>query len=381
MEVYHMPTVALISQKNYFQEELMLSLERLITQLGGIEDFIKPGDRVLLKPNMLSARKPEKRVTTDPMVVRIIACMLLDCGAKPVIADSPGIEPFGQVARISGIEEVGKELGIPVLELDDPVPVPHREDARFRNVEISSKVLEADRVINIPKLKTHAQMLLTLGVKNLFGTVVAQRKAEWHYKVGLNRDTFASLHLDIYQAIRPTLTILDGIWGMEGHGPGNGTPRNYGILAGSTDAVALDCSICRILGVPLADFPLYREAKSRSIGQTDLEQVNFKGDLDPLEGIKDVDIPRLDSLHVLPGFLKFFGNSLTSRPVQDPDKCIGCGECVKICAARAITLENRTLTYDYEKCIRCFCCQEVCPANAIGFKKGFLLKMMETLRR
>jgi uncharacterized protein (DUF362 family)/NAD-dependent dihydropyrimidine dehydrogenase PreA subunit len=376
-----LPTVALLSQKSYSEKGLTGSLEKLLRELGGLETFVQPGDRVLLKPNMLSARKPEKRVTTDPMVVRIIARMILDCGGKPFIADSPGIEPFGQVARISGIEKVGKDLGIPVLELDDPVPVPHRTDSRFRNVEISSKVLETDRVINLPKLKTHAQMLLTLGVKNLFGTVVAQRKAEWHYKVGLNRDTFASLHLDIYQAIRPTLTILDGIWGMEGHGPGNGRPRNFGILAGSTDAVALDCSICRILGTPLENFPLYREAKRRSIGQTDLEQVNFKGDLDPLEVIKDVDIPRLDSLHVLPGFLKFFGNSLTSRPVQDPDKCIGCGECVKICAARAISLENRTLTYDYEKCIRCFCCQEVCPANAIGFKKGFLLKVMETFRR
>lgn len=376
-----MPTVALISQKDYSGKELKNSLEDLIQALGGLDHFVKPGDRVLLKPNMLSARKPERRVTTDPMVIRGIAEMLLDCGAKPFIADSPGIEPFAQVAHISGIEEVGKDLGIPVLELDDPVPVPHREDSRFRNVEISSKVLEADKVINLPKLKTHAQMLLTLGVKNLFGTVVAQRKAEWHYKVGLDRDTFASLHLDIYQAIRPVLTILDGIWGMEGHGPGNGTPSDFGILAGSTDAVAMDCSICRILGVPLEDFPLHREAKRRNIGETDLAKVTYTGDFDPETVIAGVDIPRLDSLHVLPGFLRFFGNSLTSRPVQWPEKCIGCGECVKICAARAITLENRTLTYDYEKCIRCFCCQEVCPANAIGFKKGFLLKMMETFRR
>lgn len=376
-----MSTVVLLLQQNYSEKELSLSLEKLFHELGGIETFIKPGEKVLLKPNMLAARPAEKRVTTDAVLVKLVAQMVLDCGAKPFIGDSPGIEPFAQVSKISGIGDIGKELGIPVMELDDPVPIPPDTGARFKNVEISSKVLEADKVINLPKLKTHAQMLLTLGVKNLFGTVVAQRKAEWHYKVGLDRDIFASLHLDIYQAIRPTITILDGIWGMEGHGPGNGTPRNYGILAGSKDSVALDCSICRILGAPLEDFPLYREAKKRGIGQTNLEQVTFKGNLDPLEVIKDVDIPRLDSLHVLPGFIKLFGNSMISRPIQDPHKCIGCGECVKICAARAIHLDGKKLTYDYSKCIRCFCCQEVCPANAIGFHKGFLLKVLETFRR
>lgn len=376
-----MSTVALMTQRTYSEKELEVSMEKLLQELGGMDSLIRPGDRVLLKPNMLSARPVAKRITTDPMVVRIIARMVLDCGAKPFIGDSPGIEPFPQVAKASGIAEIGEELGIPVIELDDPVPLNRNDDTRFRNIEISSKVIEADKVINIPKLKTHAQMLLTLGVKNLFGTVVAQRKAEWHYKVGLDRDIFASLHLDIYQAIKPVITILDGIWGMEGHGPGSGTPRNFGILAASADAVALDCSICRILGVPLEDFPLYREAKRRSIGQTDLEEVIYRGDMDPLSVIEGVDIPRLDSLHVLPGFLKFFGNTMISRPVQDQNRCIGCGECVRICAAHAIKLEGKRLDYDYSKCIRCFCCQEVCPVNAIGFKKGFFLKAMEIFRR
>ena len=376
-----MSTVALMTQRTYSEKELEVSMEKLLQELGGMDSLIRPGDRVLLKPNMLSARPVAKRITTDPMVVRIIARMVLDCGAKPFIGDSPGIEPFPQVAKASGIAEIGEELGIPVIELDDPVPLNRNDDTRFRNIEISSKVIEADKVINIPKLKTHAQMLLTLGVKNLFGTVVAQRKAEWHYKVGLDRDIFASLHLDIYHAIRPVITILDGIWGMEGHGPGSGTPRNFGILAASADAVALDCSICRILGVPLEDFPLYREAKRRSIGQTDLEEVIYRGDMDPLSVIEGVDIPRLDSLHVLPGFLKFFGNTMISRPVQNPNRCIGCGECVRICAAHAIKLEGKRLDYDYSKCIRCFCCQEVCPVNAIGFKKGFFLKAMEIFRR
>ena len=376
-----MTTVALISQRNYDEKELAPSMQRLLSELGGMGKFIKAGDRVLLKANMLSARSPEKRITTDPAIVEQVAVMVMDCGGRPFIGDSPGIEPFGQVAKASGMDEVGRKLGIPVVELDDPVQVPPVKGARFKRIEISAKVLEADKVVNLPKLKTHAQMLLTLGVKNLFGTVVAQRKAEWHYKTGLDRDTFASLHLDIYRAVRPVITILDGIWGMEGHGPGNGKPRNFGILAASEDAVALDCSICRILGIPPEDFPLYREARKRGIGETDPENIDYKGDFDPAAPIEGVDIPRLDSLSLLPGFLRFLGPLMTSRPVQDPSKCIGCGECVKICAAHAITLGGKTLAYDYGKCIRCFCCQEVCPANAIGFEKGLLLRTMEILRR
>lgn len=376
-----MPVVVIMSLKSYDEQRLCASLGELFLELGGMEKFISPGDKVLLKPNMLSARNPGKRVTTDPAVVEQTARMVMDCGGRPFIGDSPGIEPFGQVAKASGMDEVGRKLGIPVVELDDPVQVPPVKGARFKRIEISAKVLEADKVVNLPKLKTHAQMLLTLGVKNLFGTVVAQRKAEWHYKTGLDRNTFASLHLDIYRAVRPVITILDGIWGMEGHGPGNGTPRNFGILAASGDAVALDCSICNILGIDPESFPLYREAKRRGIGETDPENIDYKGDFDPAAPIEGVDIPRLDSLSLLPGFLGFLGPLMTSRPVQDPSKCIGCGECAGICAARAITLNGKTLTYDYGRCIRCFCCQEVCPANAIGFEKGLLLRTMEILRR
>lgn len=376
-----MEKVVMISQNSYNYEQVRSRMKEMIGLLGGMGNFVKPGERVLIKPNLLSASKPSKRITTDPVIVKAAASLVLEAGGCPFIGDSPALEPFSKVAAETGMEKVGRELGIPVRELTDPVQIRSGKDFRFRNIEISSSVLDADVVINIPKLKTHCQMLLTLGVKNLFGTVVAQRKAEWHYRVGLDRDLFASLHLDIYQAIGPALTILDGIWGMEGHGPGNGDPRNFGLMAASGDALSLDMAICGHLGIAPQDFPLYRAARARGLDGL-IEEIEILGDVDPEDHPVEVDIPKLDSLHVLPGFLKLLGPWLVSRPCQDKSLCIGCGRCVDICAAKALELsQDRTLKFDYKKCIRCFCCQEVCPRNAIKFRKGLLQKLLEVFHR
>ncbi len=375
--------VVVLSQQDYEYRNLKIRLGNIIEDLGGSPSFFKRGNKVLLKPNMLSARNPERRVTTDPSVVRAIAELVIDAGGKPYIGDSPpGIEPFSLISRKTGIREISDLTGIPLVEFKETRKTSTQNSIRFKNLNISSKVLDSDVVINIPKLKTHCQMLLTLGVKNMFGTIVAQEKAEWHYKVGLDRDIFATLLLDIYNAVRPSLTILDGIWGMEGHGPGNGKPRHFGILAGSADALAMDITLCRLLGVALDKYPLYRAARKAGYSQADPQQIRLEGDMTLSQPFSDVEVPSLDNLHVLPPFLRYFGNSLTSRPVQDPQKCIGCGECIKMCSAGAIDLkQGNRLEYDYDKCVRCFCCQEVCPADAINFKKGWLLKLMEYFKK
>jgi uncharacterized protein (DUF362 family) len=158
---------------------------------------------VLLKPNLLSAHPPERRITTDPEVVRTVARMVLEAGGSPFIGDSPGLDPFKRLASKTGMDEIAQQLGIEIVELSRPTPVSLRSDAVFKKLEIAYQALNADVVINLPKLKTHSQMLLTLGVKNLFGTIVAQRKVEWHHMAGVDRDTFGSLHLDIYLAIKP----------------------------------------------------------------------------------------------------------------------------------------------------------------------------------
>jgi len=357
-----MSTVSLIRCRTYDALAVEVAVKKSIDLLGGISNFVKPGERVLLKPNLLSARLPKQRVTTDPAVVSAVARLVLDAGGIPFIADSPALERFGRVATRTGMQDIGQKLGIDVVELIQPVTVTLPEGATYKKLEIASRALEADKTINLPKLKTHSQMLLTLGVKNMFGTIVAQRKAEWHHMAGVDRDTFAALLLDVYQAVTPALTILDGVWGMEGHGPGNGVPRKLEIIAAAVDAVALDVGICHLLNVPLSSYPLYRVARARGIGETNLQKIIFVGDSTSDFKISNFQVPALDSLNFLPPSLDWFTKRfLVSKPVQADNKCIDCNQCIEICPVEAIKIEAKKIDFDYDKCIRCYCCQEICP--------------------
>jgi uncharacterized protein (DUF362 family)/Pyruvate/2-oxoacid:ferredoxin oxidoreductase delta subunit len=375
-------TVSLVRCKTYESGALEGAIHKALDLIGGIKRFVAPGARVLLKPNLLCARSPEKCVTTHPAVVQVVAKMVLDAGGKPFIGDSPGIETFKRVAAKSGMAKVARELGIELIELTNPVLVAPPPGAAFRKLEIASEALKADVVINLPKLKTHCQMMFTLGVKNIFGTVVAQRKAEWHCTAGIKRNTFASLLLDIYSLVKPAVTILDGVWGMEGHGPSNGSPKKINLIATATDAVALDISVCKLLGGSLSLFPIFQEARSRKIGETDIARIMFKGDDPRTFATDDFQIPALDSLAVLPGAFHWFAkNYLVSKPFHKENFCADCGQCEKICPAGALTIKNKKCIFDYNKCIRCYCCQEMCPHDAIHFKKGLLVRLLTRFNR
>ncbi len=377
-----MSTVSLVRCEQYGRTEVEAAVLRSVDLLGGAAQFFKPGDRVLLKPNLLSASAPEKHITTHPEVVRAAACLVMDAGGRPFIGDSPALEPFSRVAARSGMSAIARELGIALIEFTDPVPAPACSGSAFKKLEISREALEADAVINLPKLKTHCQMVLTLGIKNLFGTIAGQQKGEWHFMAGVDRDTFASLHLDIYQAVKPALTILDGIWGMEGHGPSNGTPRQLNLIAASADTVSLDISLCRLLGVPLESFPLYRAARDRGIGETSTSRIGLIGDPPDAFALDAFRIPELDSLSFVPDVLSRLSKRFfVSRPVCRSSTCTGCGRCASICPAGAIEIADQASIFDYNRCIRCFCCQEICPEDAITFHKGLLVRLAGWLKQ
>jgi len=375
-------TVSLVRCETYKTQVVEAAVRRSIDLLGGISNYVKPGDHVLLKPNLLSAHLPEQRITTDPEMVRATARLVLEAGGKPFIGDSPSLGSFRKVASQTGMADIAHQLGIELVELAQPISVSPPEGSVFKKLEIAHHALNADVVINLPKLKTHSQMLMTLGVKNLFGTVVSQRKAEWHYMAGVSRDTFASLLLDIYLTVRPALTIMDGVWGMEGNGPANGSPRHLSLIAAATDTVALDVGICHLLGVPSRSFPLYRSALDRKIGETDAAKIIFKGESPQTFALSDFQIPALDSLGVIPdifeGFTKRF---LVSKPIQKGNSCAGCGQCAQICPAEAIQTGDKKITFDYDQCIRCYCCQEICPQDAIHFHKGLLVRILNRINR
>jgi len=381
-----MSKILLLKRNGYDQKGISSAIQSIFNHFGGAERFVKPGNKVLLKVNLVAGRAPEQRVTTDPSVVRAVAKAVLDAGGHPVITDSPGIDNFSKAAQKAGFMDVARELGIPCVELVDPVSLATAPDASFHKIEVARLALESDVIINLPKMKTHAQMLLTLGVKNMFGCVVAQRKAEWHYKVGLKRDLFASLLLDIWNGTKPVFTIIDGIIGMDGFGPTNGKPFPYGVIGGAQDALVMDFWLCKMMGLKLEDFPLWQAASKRNMPQCSLNSSDLAGDFPPSHLWQGVDIPKLVSLAVIPFLSKMpFGGkleqALTSRPVHRPNNCIYCEKCVAVCKADAIDLKDKNLTFDYKKCIRCYCCHEMCPVDAIEFKDGWLMKVLNFFKR
>ena len=247
------PSVSLIRATSYEVEALRESLETLLEPLGGITAFVKSGDRVLLKPNLLTGSRPTAECTTRPELVYAVATMVIEAGGKPFLGDSPAFGSAKGVALANGYETILEELNLPVIEF-------HGKryeiiNDKFNHLLLSKETMEADVVINLPKVKSHAQLVLTLGVKNLFGCVPGKMKAWWHMEAGKDASRFAEMLVETAKAINPNLTIIDVILGHEGNGLSCVVPRALGILGSSTDVFALDRAIVEILNVPPEQVP------------------------------------------------------------------------------------------------------------------------------
>ncbi len=338
-------------------------------------DWISPGMRVVVKPNMLLPARPDQAIVTNPLIVRLVVDYLLDKGAQVQVSDSPPVGSFRKLVRESGYDLILEGLDVALKPFEGSVQVDIGEP--FGKIEIARDAMEADLVINLAKLKSHAQMYLTLGVKNIFGTIVGLRKPEWHMRAGVDRVLFAKLLVQIYQAVSPGFTIVDGILALEGQGPAkSGSPRELGLLIGGASAHAVDKTICTLLGLDPQELLTYNLA--RQLGFFDGE-VHVNGNLHIVD---DYRFPELNSLSMGPESLnRFMRKYVIQKPVVDNDKCKLCGECWKICPAEVISHNTKGIQFDYDKCIRCYCCLEVCLHGAICAKEPLLGKLRRRLIR
>lgn len=368
-------SVSIVRCPNYDEGKVLSALRQSIDLIGGIQAFVNKGSRVLLKPNLLYGKSPEKAVTTHPSILRGMIQIVREAGGVPFIGDSPSVGSLMKTAEKAGIKAVADEMKCPLVEFNKPVLPPKRKGKIFKQLEIDQTVLEVDVIINLPKFKTHSLTLLTLGVKNLFGCIPGPRKALWHLKAGEDRKTFAQILVDVYQIIHPSLTILDGIVGMEGNGPNSGQPIPLGLILASGDSLSLDQIVCDLLGVSRESLLTNRVAFEQGLGKDGIEVVGEK--------VEDVRIPHFQFPTLsqpdwnLPGFLRrALKNALTSKPVVQEEICDACDRCSEICPPRALARRGKDLVFDYKQCIRCFCCLEVCPEGAISIKPGWALKLV-----
>jgi uncharacterized protein (DUF362 family)/Pyruvate/2-oxoacid:ferredoxin oxidoreductase delta subunit len=372
--------VSLRSVPDYARRDVESGLAGLLAPLGGMEAFVRPGQKVLLKPNMLLGKTPDKAVTTHPEVVRAVIREVQRCGGVVSVGDSPGVGNPHQVAARCGILQVVEETGATFAPFRDSVPV-HARTGTFHELEIARDITETEVVINLPKLKTHQMMGLTCGVKNLFGAVVGIRKPRLHLQAGTDKAFFALMLLELAEHVRPALTIVDAVTAMEGDGPGSGDPVHIGALLASASPLAVDTVAIELVGLSADTVWTQRMARKKGLLGSRPGEVELAGD--PIDNLRPRSFRAAKATDVsfgLPGFVKNpLRSSISARPAPDMTLCRRCGVCVESCPPQAMRIEGDKLQIDYDRCIRCFCCQELCPQGALLTRQGLLLRLSQFL--
>ena len=337
---------------SYDPEKLRSSIRALLDPLGGIKRFIEPGMRVLLNPNLLSARTPDRAVTTHPDLVAAVAAECKAAGAEVLIGDSPGgVE--------KGLKRVWNNTGMSAAAEKSSSELVGFETAKVRevslegrNYHISSYAFDVDFIISLPKLKTHVLTNYTGAIKNCYGFIPGLRKSEYH-KQNPDSRSFSNVVVDIYSLVKPGLFIMDAGMAMDGEGPASGNPRWLGYLFAATDGVAMDSAVLSILGDKKIGVWPTKLAAARKIGISDLSCLDLRGKAFKNGSIDDFKFPSNAYLNFIPSFLvKGLVPYLWVRPAINHDTCTMCGICADSCPQDVISKDGDRLKFDYDNCIK-----------------------------
>jgi uncharacterized protein (DUF362 family)/Pyruvate/2-oxoacid:ferredoxin oxidoreductase delta subunit len=381
-----MNEVAIARCEDYDYPRVKEAVARSIDLLGGISAFVKPGERVLLKVSLLMRRKPEKATTTHPAVARAVAELVKEAGGIPIIGDSPGGYHFynrkslESVYEGCGMIEAAEAAGAELSYDTEVVDVPYPEGRVIKLVKTIKPLLDADKVISIPRIKTHMMTVYSGAVKNLFGIIPGSYKAEYHLRFE-EAEEFADLLIDLCQFAKPCLTVMDAIIGQEGYGPTNGTPRKVGLVISSASPYALDLAAADAIGLKAAQVPTIRKSMERGLCPRESELIVLGEKLDDVR-VADFKKPTVKvafNLYALfiPKFLKKrVDRFLKPKPKFDHAKCVSCGQCAAACPPKAIEMVGGKPKVDLRVCIRCFCCHELCPHGAVDISRPWFIKIL-----
>jgi uncharacterized protein (DUF362 family) len=376
-----MSEVAIVYCESYEYSEVKKAVDKGFSLLGGPSTFVGPNEKILLKPNWLSADPPEKCVTTHPAVFKAVSEVLQSAGAKLSYGDSPAFQSPETASKRTGILEIAEELKIPLADFKSGVEVFFREGHQNKKFFMAKAVQDNDGVISLPKMKTHGFQRMTGAVKNQFGCIPGVLKGEFHVKVPDSYE-FAKMLIDLNSYIRPRLYIMDGIFAMEGNGPRGGTPRKMNVLLFSADPIALDATACRLMNLDPALVLTNKAGMELGAGTFLAEDIKILGDpMEPLIAM-DFDVNRKpEKPFKKSGGMRFVKNAITPKPYIMKEHCIKCGVCVKMCPVEPKAIDwhdgnkNKPPSYKYDRCIRCYCCQELCPESAIHIKKPLIRRL------
>jgi uncharacterized protein (DUF362 family)/Pyruvate/2-oxoacid:ferredoxin oxidoreductase delta subunit len=354
-----MKTLVAVTRTNYGVEK---AVKLAIELLGGVDNFISPGETVLLKPNLFNVEPPETGCTTDMRIVLATAELLKKQGSKCILGECPATAAYTRPEMIyeaHNLYEICKKADIELKVLDRDHPVKRTTNGKVLDSFYFPETAVDNPIINLPKLKTHALTTLSCAVKNLFGLQQGGIKAHHHVSVSNDPEAFSHLLLDLYQAIKAQirLNIVDAHIAMEGEGPAAGVPVPLGLIIAGENPIAVDLVSSAIIGWnPQKEVGTNYLAKIREIGPRSLDEIEIIGE--QIETVRRfLKKPQIHQDGEM--FIKI------RMPIHcDTDKCRGCGVCEKICPANAIKVLDLP-EFNMEKCIQCFCCVELCPYNAL----------------
>jgi uncharacterized protein (DUF362 family)/Pyruvate/2-oxoacid:ferredoxin oxidoreductase delta subunit len=375
-----MAKVSIAKCENYEIEKVQSSVDRVLENLGGLDKFVKKGDRVFLKINLVMRKSPDSAATTHPAVVEAVSRRLVEAGCSVIIGDSPG-GPYNRailqsIYRGCGIDRAAENSGA-VLNYDcSDEEYAHPEGAAVKRLQLIKPMMDCDRIITISKLKTHGMALYTGAVKIMFGAIPGVLKAEYHYKMP-DIANFTNMLVDICTLTKSVLSIIDGIVGMEGDGPTAGMPVESKVLLASENPFELDVVGARIMGISPKDVPTIQRCMERDIISGDMNDIEIVGD-NPSDVQKPYKVPDIRTINFsgkVPRFVeRFISRRVLPRPIFSREICIGCSSCKQTCPPGAITMVDGRPEVNLEKCIRCFCCQELCPQKAVEIKRPWVLR-------
>lgn len=267
-------TVAIERAISYESAEIGPAIRRVVKAAGGWERLVRPGDRILVKPNCICGSPPERPAQTHPAVILEVCRQLLDHGARPFVGDSPAWGSLPGNLRQLGILDDLARLGVPVVPFKNPVKAGNPRGKVFARLTVDAAALEADAIVNLPKFKAHRQLLVTVAIKNMFGCVSGRRKAWWHVKAGSYDNYFARMLVETFEMLRPAISIVDAVVAMEGKGPIKGTPRPMNLVLASTDGAALERIAAELIDVKPGRLPVLAAARELGVGAPYRDQID-----------------------------------------------------------------------------------------------------------
>ena len=364
--------VALVRCPSYQADELRAAVVRALGLLGGLERFLARGRRVFVKVNHLSADPDVGRgAITHPAFAREVCRLLKDHGADVVIGDD--VASVGDPFLATGFREMCRAMGVTLINVKEAgfreVPCAGRVLDR---VLVSAAALDADLLVDLPKLKTHSLTVFTGAVKNLFGLLPSGRRHEYH-RLYADQETFAEMLVDVLTARPPELTVMDAVVGMEGAGPNAGRPRSLGLVLAGPNAVAVDTVAADAIGLPQEEVGTTSAAAARGLGPGRVAELDILGD--DLASLRRPDFRKpaltLRALRLrLPRNLyAVLQAELVLTPEVEPGSCTGCGSCAAICPVAAVEVAQGKARINRPACIHCLCCHEVCDFRAVRLRQ------------